>query len=65
MIISYAATFTKHVDSLPSNSIDLIFLFVSLQCCYRNDLVIVTIFKLLRAGELIARRMDFRKSRLE
>ena len=57
--IWYASTFTQHLDSPPSNSINFfVSLFISLQCCYDIDIASVR-------GELMARAMNFRKFRLE
>ena len=43
----YNGIFRTH--SLPSNSINLCFFIISLQCCYHNDIVSVATFSFLRA----------------
>ena len=65
MNISNASTFTQHLDSLPSNQIKLLFLYLS-RC---GAVITMTLLLLLllvskEQGELMSRRMDFRKPRL-
>ena len=52
-VISYASTFTQHLDLLPSNSTKLVFLHhANLQCCYHSDIATVSTFSFLRAGRI-------------
>ena len=51
--IWFASTFTQHLDSPPSNSINFFSLFISLQCCYNIDIVLRYYFLFLegRGGD--------------
>ena len=66
MNISYAATFTQHLDSPPSNSIKFAFLYLS-RCCAVITVILLLLLLLVSKksrGELMARRMNFPKLRL-
>ena len=53
IIISYASTFTQHLDSQSSNPIKFVLLyFISLKRCYHNDIAAVDTFSFFREGEI-------------